>query len=177
MGVPTGRPGAGEYAPFYEGYVSRVPEGDVVEMLARQCGEASAFLRAVPPEKGDYRYAPGKWTVKEVVGHVSDAERIFAYRVLRIGRGDQTPLPGFDENAYAEVAGPGFRARTMESLVGDWEDARRATLSLMHSLDEEAFARVGTASGAPVSVRALAYILFGHMDHHLAVIRERYLGR
>jgi len=176
MAVVTGRPGAGEYAPYYEKYVSRVPEGDVVEVLARQAGEAAAFLRAVPAERGDHRYEPGKWSVKEVVGHVSDAERIFAYRALRIARGDQTPLPGFDENEYARVAGPGFSARTMESLVSEWEDVRRATLSLLHSLDEEALARTGTASEVTVSVRALAFILFGHMDHHLAILRERYLG-
>ncbi|HEU4452701.1 MAG TPA: DinB family protein [Longimicrobium sp.] len=176
MAVLTERPGAGEYAPYYERYVGRVPEGDVVELLAQQAGEAAAFLRAVPASRADHRYEPGKWSVKEVVGHVSDAERIFAYRLLRIARGDQTPLPGFDENEYAAVAGPGFSARTLESLVSEWEDVRRATLSLLHSLDREALARTGTASNFTVSARALAHILYGHMDHHLAILRERYLG-
>ncbi len=176
MAVLTERPGADEYAPYYEKYVSRAPEGDAVELLAQQAGEAAAFLRVVPAERADHRYEPGKWSVKEVVGHVSDAERIFAYRMLRIARGDRTPLPGFDENEYARVAGPGFSARTMESLVSEWEDVRRATLSLLHSLDGEALARTGTASEVTVSARALAFILFGHMDHHLAILRERYLG-
>lgn len=175
MTVLAERPGVGEFAPYYEKYIGRVPDGDVVELLERQMGEAAALLRAAPAEKADFRYEPGKWSVKEVVGHVSDAERIFSYRALRIGRGDQTPLASFDENVYAAASNAG--ERTLDSLVGELEDVRRATVSLFRSFGEEELRRTGTASDNPVSVRALAYILHGHVDHHLAILRERYLAR
>ena len=174
MATVMERPGQDEYAPYYERYVSQVPDGEIVALLERQAAEAPAFLRGLSPETAEHRYAPGKWSVKEVVGHLSDAERIFAYRALRIARGDATPLPGFDENPYVEAGG--FGARSMESLAGEWDDVRRATLSLFRSLGAEAMARRGTASGYEVSVRALAYIIAGHTAHHLENVRTRYLG-
>src|SRR3712207_6474102 len=127
-----GRPGADEYAPFYAGYVSRVAEGDVVGLMERQGGEVPDFLRGISQELHEHRYAEGKWSVKEVVGHLCDAERIFAYRALRIARGDRTPLPGWDENPYVQAGN--FGARSLESLAGEWADLRRATLWLFRNL-------------------------------------------
>lgn len=167
------RPPEDEYAPFYAGYVARVPEGDVVEILARQLGEVSAFLRGLS-DRADFRYAPEKWSVKEVIGHLCDAERIFAYRALRIARGDETPLPGWEENGYVETGG--FAARTLESLVEEWAEVRRSTVTLFRHLPPEAWTRGGTANGVRVSVRALAYITAGHTGHHLHILRTRYLG-
>ena len=171
----TTRPAADEYSTFLAGYVARIAdEEDIMQVLADQLDEVSARLGRIGETRGDFRYAPGKWSIKEIVGHLSDAERIFAYRALRIARGDATPLPGFDENAYA----PEVRAdrRTLADLSAEWGDVRRASLALFRHLPEGAWERRGTASDKPVSVRALAYVLAGHVRHHLRVLEERYVG-
>jgi hypothetical protein len=129
-------------------------------------------LAAVPADRAGFRYAPGKWSVREVVMHLSDVERIMAYRALRVARGDATPLPGFDENAYAPLSNA--EALTISALAEEWSDVRRASLSMFRHLPAEAWTRRGTASGAPVSVRALAWIIAGHELHHLSVLIERY---
>ncbi|MDE3129195.1 MAG: DinB family protein [Gemmatimonadota bacterium] len=167
------RPAAGEYAPFYAGYVDGVPEGDVVEILERQGRELAALLAGVAGDRGDYRYAPDKWTVKEVVGHIADAERIFAYRALRIARGDATPLPSFDQDGYVERGG--FARRTLTDLAAEFSAVRAATLALFRAMTDEESRRVGTASNAAVSARGLAYIAAGHERHHSRILRERYL--
>ncbi|HEY9383371.1 MAG TPA: DinB family protein [Gemmatimonadales bacterium] len=167
------RPDATEYAPFYAGYVAGVPEGDVLDLLERALEETTRLLGAVPEARGDFAYAPGKWTLKEVVGHVVDAERVFSYRALRFARGDTTPLAAFDENAWAPNSGA--RARTLADLLGEYRAVRAATLALLHSLPAGADLRRGTASGREISVRALAWIIAGHERHHLRLIRERYL--
>lgn len=167
------RPAKDEYAPYYERYTSLVPEGDVVETLSRQLAETLALLGTVPEEKADSRYEPGKWSVKEVVGHIIDAERIFAYRALRFARGDRTPLPGFEQDGYIEAAN--FGARTLGDLADEFENVRRSTLKLFGNLDADAWLRRGAASDNEVSVRALAYIIAGHERHHVGVLRERYL--
>jgi hypothetical protein len=167
------RPGPGEYAAFYAGYIARVPDGDLLRMLEEQGRESAALFRGVPAPRGDFAYAPGKWTLKEVIGHVADAERVFAYRALRIARGDQTPLASFDERAWVPQSGAG--SRTLADLTGELGDVRRATLGLLCHLPAEAPLRRGTASGWEVSVRALAWIIAGHERHHLGIIRERYL--
>ncbi|HWK90182.1 MAG TPA: DinB family protein, partial [Longimicrobium sp.] len=141
--------------------------------LRRQMEEAAALARGLSAEQAAHRYAEGKWSIKQVLGHVIDAERIFAYRLLRIGRGDATPLPGFDENPYVDAAN--FDARTAADLAAELEHVRQSTLDLLRHLDDGALARRGTASGFEVSARALAWIIAGHMHHHLALIRERYL--
>jgi transposase len=166
------RPAPSEYAPFYAGYVERVPEGDLLAQLARQLDETRALLGGLPPSRAVHRYAAGKWSVAEVVGHVTDAERIFAYRALRIARGDATPLASFDENAY--VPAGSFDRRTLPDLLEELAAVRHATLTLMRGLPAEAWARSGVASGRPVSVGALAYIIAGHELHHVAILRERY---
>ena len=166
-------PGAGEYAEFYAGYVKRVPAGDVVATIRDQLAETLTMLRAVDPSRTTSGYAPGKWSIRDVVLHMADTERVMAYRALRIARADATPLASFDENAWTPMAGA--NARSMESLLAELEATRRATVAMLEGLPPEAWARVGTASGNSVSVRALAWIIAGHERHHVAVIRERYL--
>ena len=168
------RPADHEYAPHYAGYIARVPDGDIMTLLARQIEETTAFLTGLTEAQGNYRYAPGKWSIKEVVGHLADAERVFAYRALRFARGDATPLAPFDENAWVPQAD--CDQRTLKDLTEEFRAVRHATIPLVRSLTDETAVRTGTASGRTVSVRALVYISLGHELHHLAVLRERYLG-
>lgn len=172
MAVYEKRPAPGEYASYYGPYVARVPEGDPVALLEQQLDDTCRLLSGLSDAQADHAYAPGKWTVKEVVGHITDAERVFAYRVMRFGRGDTTDLAGFDENAY--VPAGAFAARSLASLVEEFAAVRRATIALLRNLPDEAWLRQGTANGYPVSVRALAYIIAGHELHHRAILEERY---
>lgn len=167
------RPDQTEYAPFYAGYVSHVPEGDILTILEQGVQTTSSLLKELSPSQADFRYAPGKWSVKEVLGHIVDAERIFAYRALRFSRGDQTPVPGFEQEGYIQHAN--FGARPLKDLIAEFETVRQATLFLFRNLDDAAWQRKGTASGAEVSVRALAYIMAGHEIHHREILRTRYL--
>ena len=146
---------------------------DLLERLRAQPAELRALLGSLDDAAARARYEPGKWSIKEVVGHVSDTERVMGYRLLRIGRGDVTPLPGFEQDPY--VAAAGADRRPLASLLAELEAVRAATLALVESLPAEAWERRGTASGNPVSARALAYIIAGHAAHHHAVLRERYL--
>jgi hypothetical protein len=172
--MPTTQPPAvGEYPSAYADYVGRVPAGaDVLGVLARQLEETSGRLAGVPEARGGFRYAPGKWSVKEIVAHLSDVERIMVYRALRFARGDAAPLAGFDENAYAPEAGAD--ARTLANLLAEWVAVRQASLAFFHSLPPGTWLRKGVANGNPVSVRALAYVVAGHEHHHLEVLRTRY---
>jgi uncharacterized damage-inducible protein DinB len=167
------RPDASEYLPYYGKYIALVPDGDLLQTLRAQLDETLALARSLPPEQGGHRYAPGKWSIREVLGHVIDTERVFAYRAMRIARGDRTPMEGFDENAYA--AASDADARTLADLADELEHVRLGNLALLAALSDEALARVGTANGAEVSVRALAWIMAGHELHHRGLIRERYL--
>ena len=168
----VGRPEADEIPAHFVGYIQRVPELDPVIVCAAQIEETASALHGLSDADAMYRYARGKWSVKEVVGHLTDVERIMAYRALRIARGDTTPLPGFDENAYVPAAK--FDARSLADLVGELRTARGATLALLRTFDTDAWARRGTASGKPVSVRALAFMIPGHERHHLEILRTRY---
>lgn len=167
------RPEPGEYAPYYGTYISKVASPDLARALEAQLASTTSLLAGLSEQQAAFRYAPGKWSLREVVGHVADAERIFAYRMLCIARGDTTPLPGFDENSY--VPAGEFERRPLASVAAEFGAIRMATLALLQGLSAEALARMGTASGKPVSARALAYIIAGHELHHLGVIRERYL--
>ena len=167
------RPRPGEYNPYYGRYIELVPEGDIVRMLGTQLEETVAFLRGIPAERSLHRYAEGKWSIRDVVQHLSDTERIFAYRALRIARGDTTPLPSFDENAYAPVAHAD--RREWPALIAEFGAVRRATIALLEGLSAEDAGRTGTASQHVISARALAWITAGHERHHVSVIRERYL--
>lgn len=167
------RPGTDEYAESFGDYVGRVPGGaDLLTLLAEQRDGTAALLSDIPAEKAGFRYAPGKWSVKEIVGHLSDVERIMAYRALRIARGDTTPLSGFDENAYVPFANSDDRE--LDELVEEWVAVRQATLALFRTLPPEAWSRRGTANGKPLSARAVAYIIAGHERHHLETLRDRY---
>lgn len=168
----TGRPAGNEFAEYYSRYIARVPDGDIVAILRSQNTETLTLLHGLSDTQAMFAYAPEKWNVKEVVGHLIDGERIFACRALRIARGDSTPLAGFDENAYAKIGG--HAGRTIADLADEFEHVRIATLDLLTHLDEMAWLRQGTASGYGVSVRALAWIIAGHELHHRSILRERY---
>ena len=167
------RPVAGEFLEYYGKYIDRVPEGDIVQTLRAQIAETGPFLRALPASLADHRYGPDKWSIREVIGHLADAERVFAYRALRFSRGDVTPVPGFDENSY--VANSTFGSRSMESLIAEFEHIRNASALLFEGLDEAATARRGSANGAEITVRALAFVIAGHETHHMEILRTRYL--
>jgi uncharacterized damage-inducible protein DinB len=170
--VLSRRPAAGEFDPYYALYIDKVPDGDVVSLLESQIRATAAALRNLPASKATYRYAEGKWSIGEVVGHLADVERIFTYRALRIARADQTPIEGFDENAYVPPAQ--FDRRALAELVEEFEAVRAATLALFRGLPPETWTRMGIANGKPISVRALIYIVSGHERHHLGTLRERY---
>jgi hypothetical protein len=166
------RPDSSEYAPFYAGYVGLVPEADVLAVLAAQRDDVLRLAAALPPDRETFRYAPGKWSVRELLGHVGDAERVFGFRAFCFGRGERNPLPGFEENEY--VAASGYDGWTAKELAAAFADARAANLAVLTHLAPERWSQVGTASGKPVTVRALAWIMAGHVRHHLGVLRERY---
>ncbi len=167
------KPQAGEFAPFYQGYIDRVPEGNIVQTLANNRQQTLDFLKSVPEDKWNHRYAAGKWSIRELFIHIMDAERIFAYRALRIARNDSTSLSGFDENAY--VPESFAEGRLVESLLEEYGAVREASIQLYKNLHPDVWTRLGDANGAPVSVRALAYITAGHEMHHMNIIKERYL--
>jgi DinB family protein len=172
----AGRPEPDEIPSPWVGYIKRVPEIDPVMVLAAQIEETAMLLQGLTDGEALYRYERGKWSIKEVVGHLADVERIMAYRALRIARGDTTPLAGFDENAYVPVAK--FDSRSLTDLVGELRTARAATLVLLRTFDADAWRRRGTANGKPVSVRALAFMIPGHERHHVEILRTRYgVGR
>ena len=171
----TSRPDPEEYAPAFAGYVARIGNDEnIVTVLSDQLDQMMARLTAVHEARGDFRYAPGKWTLKEVIGHLSDTERVFAYRALSIARGDPAPLPSFDDQAWVAEMGAGDR--TLAEMVGEFELVRRASFVLFRHLPPSAWLRRGTANGYPTSVRGMAYAMAGHVRHHLEVVEARYLG-
>ena len=168
------RPEAGEYAPYYDRYISLVKIADVVATLEEQRRGMLLLLSGRDEADGNFRYAPGKWSAKEVLGHVCDTERIFAYRALRISRGDAAPLAGFEQDDYVRN-GP-FAMRPLGDLIEDYIAVRRASVTLLRNLDEAAWMRRGVASENPVTVRALAYMIAGHELHHKKILEEKYFG-
>ena len=166
------RPAAGEFFEYYGKYIALVPDGDVRSHIEHQLTDTAAFIKSRGDAWAMSRYAPGKWSPKEVIGHLADAERIFAYRALRIARGDATALAGFNENAYVPVGQ--FDARDMNDLLEEFAAARASTIAMLNGFDEAAWARTGNASGHAISVRALAYIIAGHERHHLSILKDRY---
>jgi len=173
--IPFRRPSPDEYGTYYQTYISKVETGDIFQTLEDAKASVAAFFENLPAEKWGHRYAPGKWSIKEVLQHLIDGERVFAYRALRIARNDTTPLPGFDENLFAETCHAD--RRTPASLIAEYKAVREATVHLFNSLEEEDLDRIGTASNHPASPLAIAFIIAGHEQHHLGVIRERYLGQ
>ncbi len=167
------RPEKTEYAEFYEHYVSLVTENEIVPALGDQVGDLKHLFSGISEEKEDYAYAEGKWTIKEVLGHIIDGERVFSYRALRFSRNDVARLAGFEENSY--VANSNFGNRTLADLVEEFSLLRRSNVIFFNNLADYAWQRTGTASDNPISVNALAYISVGHVQHHLNILRERYL--
>lgn len=158
---------------YYHKYISLVPVGDLKKLLEQQEQNNYGFLKSIPDEKWDFRYAPGKWSIKELVQHLIDTERIFCYRALRFARKDKTELPGFDENKYAEASGSS--KRTKEDLLKEMQAINVATTLLFKSFDENQLEASGIANGKEIYVRAIGYIIIGHALHHIKILGERYL--
>ena len=166
------RPEAGEFAEYYGKYIAKVPGADVAAVLESEGLQMSRLLAGRSERDGNFRYAPDKWSIKELLGHVTDAERIFTYRALRIGRGDETPLASFEQDDY--VKNGGFSARKLADLVEEFDTVRGASISLFRSFDEAAWGRRGVASEKQVTVRALGFITAGHQIHHRMILEENY---
>lgn len=165
------RPDQSEFAPFYAGYVGKVPGSGPEPLMMQQIDELER-LRALPEDRANHAYAAGKWTVKELIGHIADAERVFSYRLVRIARGDKTPLSGFDENTWAKAAP--HRKRRLTEVIDEMIAIRRATLALVGSLDQSTISNVGLANNNSVSARAICWIIAGHTQHHLDILRDKY---
>lgn len=163
-----------EYSSFYHTYVSKVPEGDLITQFKQQTAETLTLYKSISEEQWNSAYAPGKWTIKELLVHLLDSERVFSYRALRIARGDQTPLMGFEQDDYIPTSEA--NQRTVEDLLEEYQNLRASTISLIKSFNPTMMARTGTASGATISVRALCAIMAGHEIHHRQIIEERYLA-
>jgi hypothetical protein len=168
------RPDQTEYDPYYERYVSLVANDDIIDTLASQPTRLNDLMTALPEEKGAYAYDVGKWTIKELLGHLIDGERMFAYRLFRISRGDETPIEGFEQEGYIENAHS--NERSFADLLEEFSLLRRANMIFFKNMTDEAWRRVGTANNVKVSTRALVYIMAGHIEHHLDILRERYLA-
>jgi hypothetical protein len=166
-------PQPGEYDPYYGRYISLVPDNDILDTLQQQVKDTTILLSSLSEKDGDFHYAPEKWTVKQMLGHVIDTERIFAYRALRIARNDQTPMEGFEQDDYVRY-GP-FQHCRLADLIEEFGFVRNSTLALCRSLDEHAWMRRGVANKKEISVRALIYIIAGHELHHGKVLKEKYL--
>ncbi|WP_147532819.1 DinB family protein [Bacillus marasmi] len=163
-----------EYGPYFATYVKRVPEGEIIEILSSQLKETLKLIQGLNEDQAMYRYQVGKWSVKEVIGHMTDTERIMAYRLMSIARGETASLPGFDEQSYVEHAN--FDQITLNELGENFKTVRESTIQLLKTLPESAWHNSGSANGTQVTVRALAYIIAGHEIHHRSIINERYIS-
>ncbi|MGG4146404.1 DinB family protein [Paenibacillus algorifonticola] len=169
----SNRPSINDYNPFYQTYIEKVPEGSIKDVLLEAQQATSELLASIPEERGSFKYAEGKWSIKEVIGHINDTERVMSYRLLRVSRGDSTPLPGFEQEVF--VAGARFNEYTIAELAEEYRAIRQSTLKLIDKLSDEELSRRGNASSFEVTALALAYIIAGHELHHLSVLKERYL--
>lgn len=167
------QPQPDEFAPFYAGYVARADEGDILQTLTQLKESTYSYFTAIAAEKENYAYAPGKWTIKQVLNHMIDTERVFAFRLLCFARQDSNAMPGFDENAYAACAD--VSTRSLKDLATEFKALREANLYLYRSVSPQQSLYIGIASGKAISVRALLYIIAGHELHHLSILKERYL--
>ncbi len=167
------RPDSSEYDPYYGLYIGKVPEGDVITLMEAELEALIALLGGLPAERETYRYEPGKWSIREIVGHLIDSERLFAYRALSFARGDAGPLPGMDQEDWARASNA--HDRPLSDLLGEFSHVRRGNAAMFGGFDDEVGLRSGIASGCSFTVRALAYIIVGHEIHHRGVLEERYL--
>lgn len=172
--MPIAPPTSNEFAPYYVRYISLVTGSDILHALEQQIEQTRAMLSSVGEERASYRYAPDKWSIKQMIGHLVDSERIFAYRALRIARNDKTPIEGFEQDDYVRN-GP-FEHCTLADLVDEYATVRKATIQLFRALDETAWDRKGVANKSDVTVRAIAYIIVGHELHHRRILEEKYLS-
>jgi len=170
--MTLGQPLESEYAPYYQGYVAHVNEDEILPVLRSQLDALDVLLGGVAPERETYRYAEGKWSIREIVGHLIDGERVFGYRAFCIARGEKQNLPGFEQNDYILTAP--YDRIDLEDLLAELRLVRLSNIAMLRNLDEEAWMRIGTANDNQVSVRALAFIIAGHARHHMGVLRERY---
>ncbi|HEY0030383.1 MAG TPA: DinB family protein [Bacteroidia bacterium] len=168
------RPAPSEYPSFYKGYVDNVKTDNIIKELRDQVLDIQAIISTIPEDKEEYVYAPGKWTIKEIIGHIIDTERVLGYRAMRFARKDKTHLPGYDENEY--VAKANFNKQTLYGLSHEFAIVREANLALFKVWDEEALSQVGVANNLDVSVRALLFMIAGHATHHMKVIKTKYLN-
>jgi hypothetical protein len=166
------RPAESEYAPYYQGYIAHVTEEEIVPVLRSQLDDLDLLLGKVAPERETYRYADGKWSVREIAGHLIDGERVFGYRAFCIARGETQNLPGFDQNEYMLTAP--YDGIELEDLLAEFRLVRLANIAMLRSLDGASWDRTGTANDNQITVRALAFIMAGHVRHHMGVLRERY---
>lgn len=167
------RPTKNEYPDYYVPYVNLVPEANLVQLLQENLKKTITLFEGISEEVSLHRYAPGKWSIKEVLGHITDTERIMSYRLLRVGRGDQTPLAGFDENDYVQAAQT--NNLSLKTILEDFKAARNSTITLVQNLPESAWANIGNANGTEITTRAIAYIIAGHQMHHCKILEDRYL--
>jgi hypothetical protein len=167
-------PDASEYAPYYHRYVSLVPAGQCVALMHEQVGQMDALLSGVTDAQGQFAYAPGKWTLKEVIGHMADAERVFGYRALHLARGDANPLPSYEQDEWAPNGA--FNSLSVASVLAQWKTARLSNIAVVEGLPAEAHGRRGSVSGNPATVRALVHILPGHVAYHIAHMQQHYLS-
>lgn len=168
------RPTPAEYAPYYAQYIAKLPEGNILDVLQSQNRLTLQWLAAAGEARGDFRYAPGKWSLKQVIGHLCDTERVFAYRALVFARSDRSPLPSMEQDDYVQHSN--FDRRTLGSIAEEFASIRAATLSLFQSIEGDMWMRRGTANNVEFTVRAMPYIIGGHELHHMGVVRERYRG-
>ena len=169
-----GRPDGSEFAEYYTGYIGKVPGADIMSFLQSQLESTATLIRGIDDAKGGYRYAASKWTIKELLGHIIDTERVFAYRALVFSRNDATPLPGFDQEPWAKSAN--HANVPMTELAAEFESVRRASICLFRNMAAEDWMRQGIGNNKKMTTRAAAYIIAGHTQHHLDILKERYLG-
>jgi len=170
--MTNGQPLESEYAPDYQGYIGQVTEQEILPVLRSQLDALDVLLGRVTPERETYRYAEGKWSIREIAGHLIDGERVFGYRAFAIARGDRNNMPGFDQNEYI-LTSP-YNRIDLEDLLSEFRLARLSNIAMLRTLDDESWMRIGTANDNQVSVRALAFIMAGHVRHHMAVLRDKY---
>ncbi|MDN4074017.1 DinB family protein [Fictibacillus terranigra] len=168
------KPKTNEYDSYYERYIATLPNQEIVTILEEQAEQTQQMVQGLSEKQALFKYGPDKWSIKEVIGHMTDTERIMSYRLLSIARGDKGLLPGFDENAYVEQAS--FNRKPLSDLLQQYQIVRQSTILLIKSIEEEAWTRSGNANGSEVTVRAIASIIAGHEKHHLVILKERYFG-
>lgn len=169
------RPPESEYVAFYAGYVARVLDGDVFDFMGHQSARLRELLAGLTADQENFRFGPGEWSIKEMIGHVNDTERVFAYRALRVCRDDQTPVPGFDQDNYVRAAN--FGERTLSSLLEEYDLQRRANLLTFSNVSLEALLRCGNVNNSVMSARALVYCMAGHVEHHIESLKQDYLAK